>query len=210
MSGTLLGFPRKPHELADDLESFVYVISLALLRFHKHDLSFIDVRGKRPKLAKHISIMFDAADKAEGGYVVGGEGKIEAMVYGHPGFKLASGNSPQLSVLLKELYELGKEHYSKLDLDTLQAKYGAARLPKLQPLKPESNDQHSEEEEEEVVDMSTIGRHASASAPMAIDFGGHGTDTHGHDGNPGSGGEKIGKSKNDGANNAGASMKHKS
>ena len=130
-------YPKKPNELADDLESFVYVVSLALLRFHKHDLSFIDPRGKRPKLSRHIAVMFDAADEAEGGHVVGGERKIGAMVHGDPGFKLASSNSPQLSILHSELYSLGKSHYSKLNLDELQAKYGVTRLPQEHPQEAE-------------------------------------------------------------------------
>ena len=133
MSGTLLEYPKKPNELADDLESFVYVVSLALLRFHEHNLSFTDPKGRRPELSMHIGTKYDAANAAEGGYVIGGKAKITGMRYGIPGFELTGRNSPQLSVLLSKLYDLGKSHYSKLNLGELQAKYGVIHLPQEPP-----------------------------------------------------------------------------
>ena len=39
MSAHLLKYAKKPNELADDLESFVYVFTEHVLRFHFHDLS---------------------------------------------------------------------------------------------------------------------------------------------------------------------------
>lgn len=129
MSGILLKYPRKPNELADDIESFVYVITIALLRFHLHSLSVEDAHGIKTELAMYYTQKFDTYDEAKGGYIVGGTAKVRDMCLGDPGFTLAPKNSEKLSDLLTGLYQLGKNHYSKLDFEELQRKYGVERLP---------------------------------------------------------------------------------
>ncbi|KIP03572.1 hypothetical protein PHLGIDRAFT_15771 [Phlebiopsis gigantea 11061_1 CR5-6] len=123
MSATLCSFPRKPNELADDLESFVHVISLALLRFHENTLTF-NFSIHREPLGSHMGLVYDPAHKTGDGYWVGSFLKMSSVRNGWPGFGLVDRTS-NLSVLLKALWYLGKNHYSGLDLDAMNARWGA-------------------------------------------------------------------------------------
>ncbi|GJE90362.1 hypothetical protein PsYK624_064930 [Phanerochaete sordida] len=122
MSGTLLSYPKKPNELADDIESFVYVISIALLRFHVHSLS-----GDRVYLAQHVTFKYET--ETHDGAIAGGT-KIRDMLRGDPGFDLIEKEDgpKHLSTLLTRLYQLGQNHYRNLDLEDLQRKYGVSPL----------------------------------------------------------------------------------
>ena len=174
MSGTLIQYPLKPNELADDLESFVYVFEVACLRFHPHVWTAQKHRGAVPgneelardakadekgkgvdragpnggkprevifpsnteeePLALYFSIKFDIALNVAGGLTVGDPRKADHMVMGRPGsFRLLDDNSP-LAGLLRDLYKLGKEHYSQIDLGEYEKKWGPGALERhLQP-----------------------------------------------------------------------------
>ncbi|EKM51332.1 uncharacterized protein PHACADRAFT_213176 [Phanerochaete carnosa HHB-10118-sp] len=135
MSGPLLEYPLKPNELPDDLESFIYVLELSVLRFHDHCFTTSpfppgtpqDISGAQIQtsaLARFVGVKFDAADDTSEGHVVGGRQKIRDMRSGDPGFTMTKQSSP-LWKLLQGLYALGREHYSTIDLDELQRKWGA-------------------------------------------------------------------------------------
>ncbi|GJE90363.1 hypothetical protein PsYK624_064940 [Phanerochaete sordida] len=154
MSGAILEYPLKPNELADDVESFVYVLSLTLLRFHIHSLSDRDAEGHRSQLALHVGETYDHCQTAAGGYTIGGYRKIKHMLAGNPDFDLdPRWNQTELIYLLAKLYRLGQLHYSKLDLKALQEKYGVRRLP--QPVLPPDEDP-SIEDYEDPTDLSKL------------------------------------------------------
>ncbi|CAL1706171.1 unnamed protein product [Somion occarium] len=46
MSALLLSYPKNPHEVADDLESFLHVPTWEILHFHRTDLTQTDVAEK--------------------------------------------------------------------------------------------------------------------------------------------------------------------
>ncbi|EKM49689.1 uncharacterized protein PHACADRAFT_265259 [Phanerochaete carnosa HHB-10118-sp] len=137
MSGPLLEYPLKPNELPDDLESFIYVLELSVLRFHDHSLTtnpfpsdtpheVIGAPLRNSALARFVGVKFDAADETDEGYVVGGAQKIRDMQSGKPGFTMMEESSP-LWLLLRGLYRLGRKHYATMDLDDWRKKWGATR-----------------------------------------------------------------------------------
>ena len=124
MSAALLSYPRKPNELTDDLESFVYVISLAILRFHEHTLT----QFGNTILGRHVSLVYDAADRTNDGYWVSTD-KLNRIRGGNPGFDLLNKKS-KLSTLLRSLWQLGRAHYAKLDLLDMQERWGVGPVVK--------------------------------------------------------------------------------
>ncbi|KAI0334154.1 hypothetical protein GY45DRAFT_1270329 [Cubamyces sp. BRFM 1775] len=141
LSGILLEYPRKPNELSDDLESFVYVLAICLLRFHRHNLLCAaagSVDQPNGPLSYHIGSRYDAAFPTPSGYAVGGTEKLRAMQKADPGFVLDTSNSPQLNDLMQKLYRLGQAHYATLDFDEMEEKYGVPRAhPPPQPTNPQ-------------------------------------------------------------------------
>lgn len=129
-------YPKKPIEVADDLESFAHVLAYAALRFHEHNRSkarFPDPTTKLSKndlrklnesnrnLANYIQQFFYDEDDC-GGYAIGGERKLAAIARGKPGFRLLSGPNGEvpLAQLLEDLYDLLRQHYAALDVTQLQ------------------------------------------------------------------------------------------
>lgn len=119
MSMQLLQYPLKPHELPDDLESFVYVIVEGAARFHLHDLS--DVPGY---FATLVSGFFEACS-GTGVYRTGGRQKLIAINSGPP----IQSYSRILSDLLYGLYDLLKQQWESVD----RAKLEEYRAPKKTP-----------------------------------------------------------------------------
>ncbi|EKM51324.1 uncharacterized protein PHACADRAFT_151998 [Phanerochaete carnosa HHB-10118-sp] len=152
MSGPLLEYPLKPNELPDDLESFIYVLELSVLRFHDHSLTTHPFPPDTPHrvtgaplrnsaLARFVGVKFDAADETDDGYVVGGAQKILHMQLGVPGFTMTEESSP-LWALLQGLYKLGREHYATVDVDDWRKKWGATRRRRIidkEKYKPKAN-----------------------------------------------------------------------
>ncbi|KAI0695378.1 hypothetical protein BC835DRAFT_1414894 [Cytidiella melzeri] len=151
MSAIVLCYPLKPNDLADDLESFIHVVTYCSLRFHRHDFTNHDV-GTTPKLTTSVLIdrnreneelfgyvddHFHESRHRGGGIYVGGTHKMEKNLNGRPGFDFTEGHvSPILVDLLKNLFRLLRTHYSAIDFDDLKRYRG--RLPP--PAPPPSQD----------------------------------------------------------------------
>ena len=119
MSATLVEYPRKPNELADDIESFVYVITLAILRFHRTSL-------EDKTLSAHVSMTYHNALRTTDGHDIGSGFKLNNIRAGDPGFELPELDS-SLAILLHALWKLGQEHYATLDYQDLRSRWGVKR-----------------------------------------------------------------------------------
>lgn len=95
MSAASLEYPRKPNDLPDDVESFMYVVLLAILRFHPTSLS-----GN--KLGVHVGMVYNISHKTSDDYCVGSGQKLRNMCTGDPGFTLVDSTS-NLAYLLAAL-----------------------------------------------------------------------------------------------------------
>lgn len=138
MSALSLQYPYKPNTLADDLESFIHVVTYNCLRFHYHNRTTVgtpglplDVlaasNGKNKVLARFVSNVFDECDK-DGSDYFGGTWKLLLNQSGDPGFTLTNTISPHLPSLVKKLYQLLKEFYASYDSDEYQ-QYRPLRQP---------------------------------------------------------------------------------
>lgn len=132
MSALSLQYPYKPNTLADDLESFIHVVTLCGLCFHRHSmtnhyynepkfkgLSTEEKNGKNKTLATHIHSRYDFND-TRGGVFIGGAEKLLQNKQGYPGFSFTAGEepdevSPHLITLVDKLYRLLKEFYESVD-----------------------------------------------------------------------------------------------
>lgn len=117
LSGLIILYPGKPYELSDDLESFLHVLVIQLLRFHKHDFS---TTQKRESLYKLVFDKYITTTGA-GGYRTGQPTKMFHMKYGVvSGITLRKKDySPQFLDLLTSLVRLCQQHYELLDTDTM-------------------------------------------------------------------------------------------
>ncbi|PCH36481.1 hypothetical protein WOLCODRAFT_146288 [Wolfiporia cocos MD-104 SS10] len=113
MSGALLRYPSKQHELSDDLESFIYVIYWLALRFHDHDRT-------QAQLENYIHYTFDQRWN-ENGRDIGGDAKMTLMASGLPPCELS--DDPVFDQLLKSLAIMCQKHYRAATpmLNTLKA-----------------------------------------------------------------------------------------
>lgn len=110
MSGLVCRYPLKPYELSDDLESFIRVFIVLVLRFHKHCANKTTVRYLIRLLdsaAEGHGGVFTAIHKTSFHYLVGDselfceENKDEDI-------------SPNLITLFQELNALAKQHNQQL------------------------------------------------------------------------------------------------
>lgn len=124
MSALLLKYPKKPHQLSDDLESFVHLINWLTIRYHMH--------WQIPsQLGQHVYQVYEWADRTADGFDIGGYAKYNNMRDGSLGFSTTDDVlvvSPALENLMMELSEMCKEHYSTLDMKYLK-RYAAAAAP---------------------------------------------------------------------------------
>ncbi|KAI0077219.1 hypothetical protein K474DRAFT_1697867 [Panus rudis PR-1116 ss-1] len=112
-SALRLQYPAKPHELADDLESFVHIINLSALQFHKHNLD-------PEELGDHLYLNY-LNWGTRGNVIAGCDAKIESVKEGDPGFELQDiPENVNLSAIIKKLMELCQEHYNSVDHDFLE------------------------------------------------------------------------------------------
>ncbi|GJE86573.1 hypothetical protein PsYK624_026530 [Phanerochaete sordida] len=132
-SAMALRYPRKPPELADDLESFVHVITFFACRFHDHDLSSependteeanILANANNQELMGLISLFFYHQKRVGNGFYRGGALKYQMILLGSPpiNFKaLKSGMRSPLETFLSKAYKLLQEHYWSLDESELE------------------------------------------------------------------------------------------
>ncbi|KIP07380.1 hypothetical protein PHLGIDRAFT_118149, partial [Phlebiopsis gigantea 11061_1 CR5-6] len=121
----------KPKELADDMESFVYVVTYCAFRWHKHSLSSDNVDALRkanpdeqaranrdnPDLALAKQLFF-YQETHKNGIFSGGANKLTHITSGSPPIQLDDQGSP-LHNLLKQLYKLLQAHYAAVDMAAL-------------------------------------------------------------------------------------------
>ena len=90
MSAFLLKYPKKPNELADDIESIIYVFTECLARFHRHSLSNLLPKGttdlarwnmtQNDLFLEFYNIFFHQKYLWHGGYMVGGDEKMKVIM----------------------------------------------------------------------------------------------------------------------------------
>lgn len=138
MSALSLQYPYKPNTLADDLESFIHVVTYNCLRFHYHDRTTVGTRGLLPNvlaatngenevIADFVSDFFDKCI-TDGNNYVGGALKLSSNRSGEPGFTLPDPISPHLPNLVENLYAQLKEFYASYDRNEYQ-QYRPHRQP---------------------------------------------------------------------------------
>ncbi|KAI0791329.1 hypothetical protein C8Q75DRAFT_732431 [Abortiporus biennis] len=129
MSALLLNFPKKRHELSDDLESIIHLINWFALDYHQHDLSH------RPDdFAIHVNWIYlprssrflDDNDDSHSVPIDKIE-KLRCMRNGDPRFELV--RSPGLQELITSLMKLAKKHYATVDFEALKTKPVVASPP---------------------------------------------------------------------------------
>lgn len=131
MSAKLLQLPKKPNDLADDLESFIYVLCVMVLCYHDHTLSPTDIAGDAKEFSPAGNTRNDALSKyldetfysniVSGRYHSGGKSKLAQIAIGEPGF---TPTNERLKTLIFNLYKLLHEHYKAFPVDDLRAKWG--------------------------------------------------------------------------------------
>ena len=128
-------YVKKPIELADDLESFLYVLVWMAFRFHWHsysatdsDTTLADLRTRNAtnlNLSRIISEFFFEELALEDGSLGGGTRKYSHIVDGRPPIILAPYNASRrqsrspLGNLISQLYALVQRHYTTIDLSKL-------------------------------------------------------------------------------------------
>ena len=138
LSALSLKYVKKPLELADDLESFLYVLLWMAFRWHRHRCSVLgttdssadpaalaDRNSDNENLSKLVSSFFFEDLQLEGGNVGGGDRKYFHIQDGNPPLSLApwdedSSSLSPLNSLTKELYSAINRHYMSLDYQDLQ------------------------------------------------------------------------------------------
>lgn len=110
MSGLVCRYPLKPYELSDDLESFIRVFIVLVLRFHKHSANKTAVRDL-------IRILDTAAEERGGVFTAMFKTSFHSLVSDSELFCEESNNqdiSPNLITLFQELNALAKQHNQEL------------------------------------------------------------------------------------------------
>lgn len=196
MAASALQYPRKPIELADDLESFVYVVLHMALRWYKHEMSppsvvadlpekeLTNVNGNNKSLALRVYNLFCESWDCVNGYQGGGNFKMLSITCDVVPVVLKDGPDGQptpLALLLSRLYELLHEHYSSLDLEALR-KFSVQRLfwgedneERLKPKKAEELPSAPTPEWPKFIDASDLGarnrtRETKAAPPDLKNF----------------------------------------
>ncbi|KAJ3543935.1 hypothetical protein NM688_g5800 [Phlebia brevispora] len=136
LSARLLQYPWKPHELSDDLESFVHVLTWLALRFHEHQFTppaclqpdakaedIFKANSENDGLCLYKSVFFDS-EYVEVGceYHKGGQTKLSSIIEGKLTLIRFTDKSGPLPQLIALLYRLLKRHYdATAALDTSKA-----------------------------------------------------------------------------------------
>ena len=112
MSALYLNYPQKPHELSDDLESFVHVIIWLWSRFQDHTLATNPTSLETFVMSTYLAIRFSG-----NGYYLGSALKEDFMCRGTfirkfgPEVRLNSRNSPAFEKLVQDLLRLCQSFY---------------------------------------------------------------------------------------------------
>lgn len=134
-SALSLRYPLKPPEVADDMESFVYLVWYMAVRFHRHahspstDLRDLTPDQQRVVIAKECTALARAVNQFfyeqefRAGFLMGGYTKLGFAQAGHPPFPLLENVDPpceELAMFLSKAWILLKSHYSAIDFGTLK------------------------------------------------------------------------------------------
>lgn len=135
MSAPLLKFPLKPHQVSDEMESFIYVIYFSTLRFHYHEMTQDpnpDLENVKPNDAlatwvwdyffrdvRHVS--------TQGTFWVGGKTKYADNLAPNQPFKMDD-EQTRFSGLLEDLHDACLSHTWLLDEDELRKSYLPPKL----------------------------------------------------------------------------------
>lgn len=128
-------YPKKPQEVADDLEAIVYILVRMALRFHRHTQSLNyppeerspdDIRNANATnedLATLVSSFFDVQIECEDGYWSGGTVKKNWLQNTGLPVELSAGpdgSVTPLASLLESLYALLRQHYGAINYADLE------------------------------------------------------------------------------------------
>ncbi|KAI0089087.1 hypothetical protein BDY19DRAFT_906019 [Irpex rosettiformis] len=143
MSALSLLYPLKPNDLADDLESFIHVITYYSLRFHRHNMTrsaiklasepiseggLAAINGPHKELGTHVSNFYLDYVEGEDGLNRGGKHKHDSALLGRPGWWFTDA-SPALNYLVTSFYILLKKHYEQVDFASLWKRYSTLPGP---------------------------------------------------------------------------------
>ncbi|GJE93741.1 hypothetical protein PsYK624_099020 [Phanerochaete sordida] len=144
-SALALGYPRKPREIADDIESFVQIAIALGMRYHWHDKSVskhptseeerLAANAQNTRLAE-LEMTWFFHTWTTGEWTEGGSQKMEDLLSNElpVKFKEMDGQPIVLSRFLHEAFATLSKHYQKLDLDAYQHHFEAERpKPKRRP-----------------------------------------------------------------------------
>lgn len=135
LSALSLIYPKKPHEVADDLESIVYVLVQMALRFQRHkwtpavtpgNVTYDDIRKANEvndQLCSFVSNFFHAQNECVDGYWSGGDEKRLVLEGTSLPVKLDPGDDGEptaLHQLVADLYDLLRRHYAAINYDDLE------------------------------------------------------------------------------------------
>ena len=160
-SALSLKYPRKPQELADDLESFVYIPTYYSLRNHNHcRMIRRDLENKPPpdpktrdpldadtfvpsfgrdydsiSLACVMFAFFHAEQRHKNGLSSGGDMKFDWIHRARPPVQLNYPQDAVLNKVLQESFKLLQEQYEGVDYERKE-QYLAVQMPVTQPASP--------------------------------------------------------------------------
>ncbi|GJE97322.1 hypothetical protein PsYK624_135380 [Phanerochaete sordida] len=111
-SALALQYPRKPIEVEDDIEAFIWLIVYIVLERMDHGLSTEDRDALVDKL-------FYVHKHDESGRAIGGELKLEYIKRGEPPVQLKDAQDP-VAVFLADAFKLLRDVYAKVDYTAIE------------------------------------------------------------------------------------------
>lgn len=125
MSLALLQFPRKPNELADDLESFIYVLCFMTLRFLEHNLSGPnDLDPSNLTLAQFLKNFFFEAQIHSTVWIGGHFKSSHVIVKMTPGFTLLN-RASRVAYIIDNFWTLLSGHCRALDWRRMEREWSS-------------------------------------------------------------------------------------
>ncbi|EKM53551.1 uncharacterized protein PHACADRAFT_211233 [Phanerochaete carnosa HHB-10118-sp] len=122
-SALVLQYPKKPIEVEDDIEAFVWLIVYMAIRYFKHNLS-----GAPAEMVDLTNKLFYEEEINEHGYRVGGKTKMIYIMRGQPPVQLENRRSP-IALFLDQAFKLLQEVYAKIDYKAIAHWKGSPRGP---------------------------------------------------------------------------------
>lgn len=132
-SALALQFPRKPAELADDIESFIYIILYFAMRFHAHSLSPAKPQNDSLEALRAANVVnqdlaalyydiFQAGERLTDGLAKGGQFKEICIRAAFVPVQLDDdeGKQTPLARFLQKAYQLLHRHYKRVNRRALE------------------------------------------------------------------------------------------